>query len=275
MIRKISITIIAGTDLLYQIYEEVKDHIYPPARKECIYTGHGNLKLILDEDSPAYKTVLHICKNNHLHPHIAQWVHYSSGELMQAKFFKLSIPSPLELEGTDASDYGTIYSNSCPFCDIGRKAVGDILVDRKFLRKYKIGCLHPEVFVSEDIKRLIEDNNFTGISFAGPIKDYKNRDIPLYYVLNITNVLPPMSSTTWLCPTQHPLPQRQECGHQILYLRSDIQYEAHKLNDACDFNLTHEYLDNYRTQEIIISNRVRECFRHHKIRAGYFPVALL
>jgi hypothetical protein len=150
MIRKISITIIAKTNLLYQIYEEVKDHIYPPARKECIYTGAGNLKLVLDEDSPAYKTVLHICKNNHVHPHIAQWVHYSSVELKQVKYFKLSIPSPLELEGTDASDYGTLYSDGCPFCGMGRKPIGDILVDRKFLRKYKIGCLHPEIFVSED-----------------------------------------------------------------------------------------------------------------------------
>ena len=235
----------------------------------------GNLKLVLDEQSSAYEEVLEFCKQYNLHPYIAQWVRYSTKEISQSRYFQLSIPSPLELEGTDASDYGTLYSDGCPFCGLGRQPVGDILVDRKFLRKCKIGCLHPEIFVSEDVKRLIEDNNFTGVSFSGLIRDYKNRDIPKYYVLNIANVLPPMSSTTWLCPTQYPNPQRKECGHQILYLRSDIQYEAHKLNDACDFNLTHEHVDNYRTQEIIISNQVRECFKHHKIRAGYFPVTLL
>jgi len=274
MIRKIAITIMARQEILYKIYEQTKNQIYPPLQKECTYEGQGNLKLILDEDSPAYADVLRICEANGLEPYISQWVHYSPKEISQVSFFQMSVATPLEREGTTSSYYGTRHEGGCPSCGLGKKPTGDVLVDRKFLKGKQIGCLYPELFVSEDVKTLIERQGFTGVSFSGMVRDYKDREMSGYYVMHVHHILPPMSDSTWLYPAKH-VSLKQQCEHHIVYLRSDIQYEKEHLHDACDFNLTREYLDNFRMQKIVVSRRVRECFQKAKIRVGYFPIVLI
>ena len=93
--------------------------------------------------------------------------------------------------------------------------------------------------------------------------------------MDIKNVLPPMASSTWLIHDEYSHRWYEDCGHQVVYLRSDVQYEKEKLEGALDFNLSAEHVDNYRLQEIIVSAKVRKLFKQHKVHAGFFPVAIL
>ncbi len=276
MIRKVSITIIGNKDLLYELYDHVKQYIYKPEAKKCEYTGHGNLHVILDDnESSGYHYLMEMSEKFQLHPHIAQWVRYTKAEEESAKFYVMGISTPLELEGTKASDYGTQYGGGCPYCGLGGKPVSDVLVDRKFMKKYKIGTLYPDIYVSEEIKELIESNNLTGVSFDHEVKDYKGREMSRFLTFDIHHVLPSMRDSVWLIKDEYSDRRYDACGHSVVYLRSDIQYEEEKLDGAEDFNLTNEYVDNFRLRQIIVSARVRKLFKQNKVYSAFFPVAIL
>jgi len=275
LVRKIAITIIADYELLSKLYESVKDDIYPPEAKKCAYSGRGALRLILDEHSDAHARIMQVCQQHQLHPYVAQAVYHTKKEVDASEYFSLFIPTPLELEGTDPSDYGTKYTGGCPYCGLGRTAIDDVLVDRKFVRKHHIGRLFPEIFVSEQIKTLLQENGISGVSFSQLLKDYKGRNMGEYFIMEISSILPPVSKTTWLLTSNYPNKTFKECGHQVVYLRSDLQYEREKLSGAQDFNLTCEYLNNYRMREIVVSAKVRNLFKEHRIRAHCAPITLL
>ena len=99
--------------------------------------------------------------------------------------------------------------------------------------------------------------------------------MPSFHVMDVETVLSPMASSTWLIRDDYEHKWYKDCGHQVVYLRSDVQYEAEKLKDAKDFNLSYEYVDNFRLRVIIVSARVRKLFQQHKIHAGFFPVAII
>ncbi len=276
VIRKVSITIIGNKDLLYELYDHVKQYIYKPEAKKCEYTGHGNLHVILDDnESSGYHYLMEMSEKFQLHPHIAQWVRYTKAEEESAKFYVMGISTPLELEGTKASDYGTQYGGGCPYCGLGGKPVSDVLVDRKFMKKYKIGTLYPDIYVSEEIKELIESNNLTGVSFDHEVKDYKGREMSRFLTFDIHHVLPSMRDSVWLIKDEYSDRRYDACGHSVVYLRSDIQYEKEKLDEAQDFNLTNEYVDNFRLRQIIVSARVRKLFKQNKVYSAFFPIAIL
>lgn len=283
MERVSSICIVTGGDggdaLLREIYEHVKHDIPKVFAKKYVYSGRGQLNLPLPEQSSSYRYVMDLAERYHLHPTVFQKVYYSKTEQECAEYFQMRILSPLELEGTDAADYGTQYEGGCPnpTCRLGKKLAGDALVDRKFLnqKKWDIGTLRPDIYVSGKLKDLICSNGFTGVSFEHGVKDFKGREMPKYYVMEIQNVLPPMAPSTWLIQDEYVHKWYKECGHQVVYLRSDIQYEKDKLEGALDFNLSMEYVDNFRLQEIIVSPKVRKLFMQYKVHAGFFPVATL
>ena len=185
----------------------------------------------------------------------------------------MRLPDPLELEGTNASDYGTQYVGGCPTCGLGGKPIGDVLVDRKLVKKYKVGNVRPDIYVSEEFKEIIEESNLTGVNFVGQMQDYKDREMPKYHVVRINHTLPPMSDSAWLNHTDGA--SYKECGHNVVYLQSDVQYEKEKLDGAKDFNLSSEYIDNFRLREIIVSAKVRKIFKEHKVFSFFFPVTLL
>ncbi|MBQ7124662.1 MAG: hypothetical protein IJO01_08665 [Oscillospiraceae bacterium] len=200
---------------------------------------------------------------------------YSKKEIEKdIHYFRLYPSYPTELEGTTEKNYGTVLKGGCLCCGVGSKAFGDILIDRKLVKKCKIGCLIPDYVVSKEIKEIIESNNLTGVTFEECVKDFKGRDMDDYYVMNINNILPPMSKNTWFnkqvledkCPI---------CGHRTTYLRSDIRYDKESFETNFDFNLTKEYLDNDWNQYIIVSAKVRQVFKENKIRIGFKPVTLL
>jgi hypothetical protein len=142
------------------------------------------------------------------------------------------------------------------------------------MKKWDIGTLVPDVYVSEMLRNLILDEGLTGISFPAEVKDFKGRDMPKYYAAEIGHILPPMAESTWLT-SDADMPMYRACGHQVVYLRSDAQYEREKLAGAKDFNLSVEYVDNDRSRVIIVSARVRNLFEKNKIRAMFSPVAVL
>ena len=199
-------------------------------------------------------------------------VHYTHKELEQIEYFQLAEFAPLELEGTKAADYGTKYECGCPYCGVGQTRIGNVQVDRKFVKKYKFGNLRPELFASEEIKQLVEREQLSGITFGSLLKDFKGREMPPLYSLQINSILPPVSQSTWLRKEGHCL----KCGQDTTCLWSDLQYEKEKLLDARDFNLTYEHLDNWHLRTIVVSAKVRRLFKAHKISVGqYKPVTIL
>lgn len=223
----------------------------------------------MEPDSPALKEALEFADQYQLTPVLSSKVKYTEKELSALPFFGLNLPTPLELEGVQVNHYGTQYAYTCPHCRFHHTLTSDVLVDRKFVKKYKIAELEPHVYVSAEMRTLIEDNGLTGVSFPRRVLDYKGREMPEMYVMEIHHVLPPLSSSTWLERSEY------SCGHDIIYLRSDLQYEKEKLEDAPDFSLTAEHLNNWRNQKIIISAKVRKLFQQNRIYSRYIPVTLL
>ena len=266
-----SIIALDGPDkALAEIYDRFKDKVPKPFLKK-FRLGFRSLALPLIPDSAEFVEAIELSKSLGLRaPCIYSDVYYTKKELEECKFFELFLPRPLELEGIDTTKFGTEYVGCCPECGFGGKLSGDVLIDRKFMKKYKMGVLEPEVYVSEEIKNLIEDNNLTGISFERKVVDYKGREIPSFYVANIHNALPPMSSTTWLHEGW-----KENCGHSTIYIRSDIQYEADKLAHANDFNLTSEHLQNDRIQKVIISSKTKKILQANHCYCWYFPITIV
>ena len=89
-------------------------------------------------------------------------------------------------------------------------------------------------------------------------------------MIEIQNILPPLSETTWL-----EYESWRRCSHDVTFLRSDLQYERQKLDNAKDFNLTYEHINNYRIRQIVVSAKVKKLFNEHRIRVRFTPVAIL
>lgn len=256
-----------------QFYESIADTI-PKEFADRFH--HGGSDCIwyfpLLENSPEYTAAMDLCQKYNLDFRVFQQVYYSKSEIEKVKFFLLGPSYPLELEGTNLQSYGTVYEGCCPSCGFGGVLTRDALVDRKFVRKYKIGFLEPEYFVSQEVKDLIEENGLTGVSFHHMLKDYKGRDMAPYYIMTIHHVLPPLRSSVMLIKEKPYI--KDQCEHLAWHLYSDLHYEKEKLDGALDFNLTEEFINNERSRYPIISAKARKLFQKAKIYARYEPIAL-
>ncbi len=201
--------------------------------------------------------------------------YYSKTEIeKEIKYFRLYPSYPTELEGTTEKSYGTILEGGCSCCGVGDKSFGDVLIDRKLMKKCKIGCLIPDYVVSKEVKEIIENNGLTGVTFEKRVKDYKGREMDDFYVMNIENILPPMIKTVGI--QEYELAKKCDvCGYRTVYLRSDMRYKKESFKTNFDFNLTQEYLDNDWNRYIIVSAKVRRVFKENKVRVGFKPVTLL
>ncbi len=204
--------------------------------------------------------------------HFYELAKYTLNEKKNAEYFEMGISCALEGEGTSAASYGTRYTNCCPECNIGGTPVGDILVDRKFVKKYGIASLKPDIFVSKQIKWLIESNNLTGVRFENMVKDYKGREIPEYYGMSIDNILSPADKKTWFT-FDPPAKECKQCGIKVPYLHSDFYYKKTDLEGLNDFNLTYEFINNFSERSMIVSKKVKEIFRKNKVRVGFNMIA--
>lgn len=271
----IYVEIIGISQNLLEVYERIKDYIYQPKKQECAYTGDGgNLRLYFEKDSVGLEKIFAICSEYNFQPFIAEDTVYTKKEIDSSEYFQMILSHPLEVEGTDASDYGTMYTGGCPHCTLGKELVGDVLIDRKFIKKCEFVSLVPDIIVSEPVMQLIESMKFSGIKFENRVQDYKHRDIREYRCVKIQTVLPPMHESTWLKVLYHG-PQYKKCGHDVLYLRSDIKYDRQSLKHAKDFNFSYEYVNNDREHCIIVSNAVRKTFLQYKVRVGFRPVQII
>lgn len=275
MVQKMSIEIVAkNPEGRRAICEAVKDDIYLPAIRKCQFEADRTLRLIVNMNAPSFPRFKEVCEQYRFYPRITEVTFFTKREIENAEFYETFFSDPLELEGTSAIDYGTRYEGGCPLCGLGGKAIADVLVDKKFMRKKEIGSLRPDYFVSERIKSVIEKNRLTGVSFPHMVKDYKGREMVPYYTMEVESILPPMSEETWL--KRYTLGHTYEaCGHREIYKLSRCKYERQKLADAKDFNLSNEYLDVFRERELIVSRRVKQVFQENNIQGAYSPIIIL
>lgn len=262
---------IIGNDVCSTIYERFKDEM--PAGFES-HQSFGQFSMPFSPDSEALACACKMIENtNHSSYELIRAVRYTKKEIEQVPFFSVYLPTPLELVGSDTAKYGTIYDDGCPNCGVGKSAIGSVFVDRKCLNKLKMGSLFSDIVVRQEIKEVIECAGLTGISFPDEVKDYKGRAMENHYFkVSIDNILPPLSNQTWL--TRY---ESANCPfHPSLYLRSELQYEQTKLENATDFNLTNEFLNAYRERQLVISARARKILINSGIiRSHFFPVTLL
>ena len=248
---------IGNTETMKRVYETFEDKtIKEFSRFAKSYT------LALEPDSNELRDAIEMIKSTgEERIRLFSEVYYTKDELTSAEYFRLNTSAPLELEGTCSANYGTNHLNQCDKCLMCGELIGDLYVDRKFMKKQKIGSLFPDLFVSEEIKLAIEEAELTGVKFGGLVKDYKGREMKeKYYVMHIASVLPPLSQSTWL---QKGFKCSQ--GHTITYLQSDLMYEREKLANAQDFNLTCEHLNNFFLQEIVVSAKVKKVLSKYRL----------
>jgi len=248
---------IGKTETMKTVYEAFADKtIKEFSRYAKSYT------LALEPDSEELAAAIEMIKGTgEKHIRLFSDVYYTKSELAAAEFFRILPSSPLELEGITSGKFGTKHQDECDKCRVCGELVGDVYVDRKFMKKQKFGTLYPDLFVSEEIKKAIEAAGLTGVKFGGLVKDYKGREMPeKYYVMHITSTLPPLSESTWTkdggtCSN----------GHRVRYLQSDLMYEREKLADAQDFNLTYEHLNNDFLQEVVVSAKAKDVLSGFKL----------
>ena len=281
MVRCDIISTILDKEVYHEIFDKYKNYIPDKFKKE--YGTYGDcLRLPLLTGSNEFDNAISDLNRAGMHEGIQyrvfRCVKYTKKEIEQSEYFEMSIGYPLELEGKDASDYGTKYNFTCSQCGIRSDPVGNVLVNKTFLKKIKIGNLSPDIIIAEDIMELFKSAGFSGITFGNKVLDYKGREMEPFYTMNINNVLPPMASGTYLFGgDSHFDNHRHTCDHNAYYLQSDIQYERYKLKDALDFNLTCEYLDNWRLRYIVVKANVRDFVISNNLRKniGFFPVAIV
>jgi len=254
---------------------QLYDHYHTVCPKEFSkYLREYPLQIPFDPKSPLLQEAIELLEKNSIRYRLGARVHYTKKELDSVRYFHVVLPHPLEMEGATLYDYESNYVDRCPNCGFGGTLIGDALVDRKFMKKAKIGVLSPELFVSEEVKNLIESHGLTGVTFGPLVKDYKGRDMAPFYVMRVQSILPPANESTFIEPDDSKY--KDSCGHHIPYLLSDLQYNTEKLSHALDFNLTHEYFDNDVMRKLVVSARVKNLFQENNIRVYHYePVALL
>lgn len=271
--KRATLIFVIGSDKnLQPIYDKYKNFIPKEFAKEYEYDG-GSLYLPLEPDSQELENAINDINKVEKVSLLFSKVYYTKSEEDKVSYFDMVLPDPLYHEGASAEEFGTVYSGVCPVCGLGGKPAGDVLINRTLVRKCKIASLRPDMVVSEEVRKIIEDNGFTGVSFKDNVRDYKGREMKKLYTLEVHNILPPMSDSTWL---RNLSPVEYKCGHRELGLASDMQYEADKLKNALDFNLPYEYVGFVRLRHLVVSARVRKAFVQNKIKVIDFePVLIL
>ena len=256
------------------LYEKYKNEI-PKGYNKYLYKGARQLCLPFEPDSLALAdATAEYMREQGTYPRLFSDVYCTKKELEAIPFFSLDhLPSSLEMAGTSPDEELTKYEIMCPECGFRTNLQSNIVVDGPYFKRHKnkqICELHPSIVVSANLKELIETSGLTGVSFDYRVQDYKQREVPEFYAMTVSHILPPMSSSAWFSG-RYDYP----CGHYRVYLDSEVQYEREKLDGAMDFNLTHEYVNNGRSQKLIVSAKVRTLFKENKIRAHFTPVSLL
>ena len=81
-------------------------------------------------------------------------------------FFQMQLPDPLELEGIAPIKFGTQYKDRCEDCGFWKEPINEMLIDRKFMKKWKIAVritifLCCAVFLLLGLTVLLKDRRVT------------------------------------------------------------------------------------------------------------------
>lgn len=246
-------------------------------KKPVIYSDkleQKHIGIFVDEDSEEHLRVKSII-NSGVIEHYSFFIQrkLTKKEFLSAELYCMTYIFPWELDGVNSESFGTIYEyTSNPKCKHNRIQKSDLIIDMKKASKYKIATVMPEIFVNEEIKEVLEENNITGIHF-GNVIDYKNRDYPKYYQVFIDNILPKMSNK--IIYQFEEASRCKVCGNGGLYIRSELMYNREDLNIVCDFNLTNEYVFGLPIQLTVVSKRVMTLLQQYKCKVGFSPVTIL
>jgi hypothetical protein len=225
-----------------------------------------------EEDSPHIQALLDFADKHMIPCNLLPKIYFTKTEIDKMPFFEMRLPDPLELEGAVPADFGTKYKDRCESCGFWAESVDEILIDRKFMKKWKIASSGGHFFLSDDVCNIFDMNGLAGIHYIGNVKDYKDREMSPFKLFESTNILPPISPTMNLTSYGHPC---EKCGFDIKYLRQPLEYEKGKLNGALDFNFTYEYFNNDKARVLVVSSKVKKICRENKIFAVFKPILLL
>lgn len=262
-------------DKTLDIYNKVKEYIPEELKEEFQYMPKGITRIPLPRDSEQYDFVINEAKKYSISIYSQyEFTLYTPLEKRNAKWFRMGVSYPLESAGKSSLDFGTKLKGCCQECNIGGIPQGDILVDRKYMKKKSIVSLVPGIIVSRQVKWLIEENCLTGVNFDHKVSDFKNREIEEYYCMTFDNILPPTDIRTWLSYNP-PAVTCKKCGREVPYIRSNWYYKIHDFDNAQDFNLTYEFTNNWAERDMIVSRKVKDIFQKYKIGVGFEMLNIL
>lgn len=213
---------------------------------------------------------------------------YSNEELKKAEIFHLMITAFFEPEATYC---GSIYdySNVCVHCGVGRQLIGDLILDLSKVPKNKDFAqtiARDEWIVSENLMKLMQDNDIKGVTFNKVTSKNKRLNSVLnWYQLKITS---PVVETTF--PTRYGIDPidddsqglyRCPLGHiEGLNLLSELSIKKDTYNQLYDIAITRQHVGRHENvlnpaPLIVISSRLRELLISHNIKGFKTEVAYL
>jgi len=168
----------------------------------------------------------------------------------------------------------------CPACRAELEQVRDLWVDTRLMGKRDLSLTYSfEIILSARLARMLQEAGFTGFALR-PVWDYRKpyQGEPKLYQLVVTHLLPPMASP----PTEFEQEQHCEvCGTKTQYLKhthfwgriqyyeeTDIYYAREVLEQAADFNATHERIGGLPDGHplVLISQQVYRWLKEHGIK---------
>jgi len=224
-----------------------------------------------EEDSPHIQELLDFADKHMIPCNLLSKIYFTKTEIDKMLFFEMRLPDPLELEGAVPADFGTKYKDRCENCGFWTESADEMLIDRKFMKKWKMASSGGHFFLSESVRNIFETNELTGIRYIGDVKDYKGREMESFKLFESTNILPSFSEKMNLTFYGHPC---KKCGFDRIYLRQPLEYEKEKLNGAMDFNFTCEYFNNDNARVLVVSSKVKQICKENKIFARFEPILL-
>lgn len=146
------------------------------------------------------------------------------------------------------------------------------------MNEYNIKALHweYEYIISQDLKKLIEKEGFTGCDFWPVINHETGKKLKNIYQMYITGRIPEMSDHTNIVNV--PDVEQCSCGKKGYTIKGEIVYNKHSLKSISDFNKTKEWVGGGETtwQLLIVTSRVYNLFKKDYITGVRFePVRVI
>jgi hypothetical protein len=226
-------------------------------------------------DSPEFDCLLKVSKTRSrcwFNP----WMEFSEAELAQSRFFQLECRGRLLNEKKGDWELNIARLRSLPFIKSGPGARIRLL-DRIALRgaaslkPNEVGCpTHwmAEFVVAQEVGRIFESEGLAEFSLRPVFDSRTKRDYDSFFQIYTDRIMPRalIDATTPLQPAVGNPDARRELGCLSYDFRGNVP--------GYDFHRTAEAWSNNDMPLWIVSARVRECFKRHKLRGWAFRPVL-